>query len=360
MLLVRAQRLNLAWCMRLWAWELDALRRQNRMRTPIEDGTVYLVGAGPGDPELITVKGLRILRIADVVVYDRLVHPDLLEEARPDAERIYVGKAPGSHAGAQERINEILVEHARLGRVVVRLKGGDPFVFGRGGEEALALAAARIRFRVVPGISSSISVPAYAGIPVTHRNVSSAFTVVTGHSCRGGADPDWISLARAGTLVILMGLRRLPEIASTLIDAGVDASTPAAVVASGATNSQAVVEGTLESIGRRTRHLVAPATIVIGKVVALRPWLAWHDAPSKPGGDGAAFAAALNSGDASAFPGDGAPFEALPDSGALVVSSRGDGAPFAPCSNDERSAPADEIGLPSRAPYDDVELALTP
>lgn len=259
------------------------------MKTPIENGTVYLVGAGPGDPDLITVKGLNVLRLADVVVYDRLVHPELLLEARPDAMRIYVGKSPNHHSIPQERINQILIDQALLGRLVVRLKGGDPFVFGRGGEEAFALAAAHIRFQIVPGISSSISVPAYAGIPVTHRNVSSAFTVVTGHSCREGDEVDWISLARAGTLVILMGLRRLPTIARTLIGAGIDASTPAAVISSGATDNQVVVEGTLDDIGLRTRHLASPATIVIGHVVSLRPWLSWFDAAGEAGGDGVRF-----------------------------------------------------------------------
>ena len=256
------------------------------MRRAIDSGIVYLVGAGPGDPDLITVRGLKVLRLADVVVYDRLVHPTLLDEARPNAERIYVGKAPGNHTLSQERINELLVERAGRGLLVVRLKGGDPFVFGRGGEEAIALAAAGISFKIVPGISSALSVPAYAGIPVTHRQVSSAFTVVTGHACREGEDPDWIALARAGTLVILMGLRRLPSIAATLIEAGIDASTPAAVISSGATDNQAVVEGTLEDIGRRTRHLASPATIVIGEVVALRPWLSWFEPSAQPGGDG--------------------------------------------------------------------------
>lgn len=261
------------------------------MRRPVESGIVYLVGAGPGDPDLLTVKGLKLLRTADTVVYDRLVHPGLLKEVRADADQMFVGKSSGRHCVRQEDINHLLVEHARLGRVVVRLKGGDPFVFGRGGEECLALAAAGIPFRVVPGISSATSVPAYAGIPVTHRNVSSAFTVVTGHSCREGDDPDWISLARAGTLIILMGLRRLPTIAGILVDAGIDASTPAAVIASGATHEQVVVEGTLESIGRRTRHLESPATIVIGHVVSLRSWISWFE-PERAGfggGDGARF-----------------------------------------------------------------------
>lgn len=261
------------------------------MRRQIESGIVYLVGAGPGDPDLLTVKGLKLLRTADTVVYDRLVHPDLLKEVRTDADQIFVGKSCGRHYFLQEEINDLLVEHARRGRVVVRLKGGDPFVFGRGGEECLALAAAGIPFHVVPGISSAVSAPAYAGIPVTHRNVSSAFAVVTGHSCREGDDPDWISLARAGTLIILMGLRRLPAIADILVEAGVDSSTPAAVIASGATNEQVVVEGTLENIGPRTRHLEAPATIVIGHVVSLRSWISWFEPglAATGGGDGARY-----------------------------------------------------------------------
>lgn len=261
------------------------------MRKYVESGTVYLVGAGPGDPDLLTVRGLRLLRIADTVVYDRLVHPDLLLEARSDAEHVFVGKASGRHSYSQGEINRLLVERARAGKVVVRLKGGDPFVFGRGGEECLALASSGIPFQVVPGISSAIGVPAYAGIPVTHRNVSSAFTVVTGHSCRDGDDPDWISLARAGTLIILMGLRRLPQIARILIDAGMNPSTPAAVIASGATDEQVVIDGTLKSIGLRSRHLVSPATIVIGDVVSLRCWTSWfhpHD-HIRAGGDGAIY-----------------------------------------------------------------------
>ncbi|MEX1055823.1 MAG: uroporphyrinogen-III C-methyltransferase [Rhodothermales bacterium] len=245
------------------------------MRTPF--GTVYLVGAGPGDPDLITVKGLKLLRAAEVVVYDRLVHPDLLEEINPLAERIFVGKAAGGHTCPQHEINQYLIDHARRGRMVVRLKGGDPFVFGRGGEECLALAAAGIPFRVVPGITSPISVPAYAGIPVTHRNVSSAFTVVTGHSCELSEDPDWAALARAGTLVILMGLKRLPEIAEILIRSGSSPDTPAAVIADGTTENQTVVVGTLRDIASKSRHLDPPATIIIGDVVALRPWIAWFD-----------------------------------------------------------------------------------
>lgn len=247
------------------------------MRRQAEPGTVYLVGAGPGDPDLITVKGLNLLSVADVVVYDRLIHPGLLDHATPAADRIYVGKMPGRCSCPQDETNQILIDQARLGRSVVRLKGGDPFVFGRGGEECLALAAAGIPFQVVPGITSTISAPGFAGIPVTHRGVSSSFTVVTGHSCAGGEDPDWTALARAGTLIVLMGLRRLPTIADHLIRSGMDPETPAAVIASATTGDQETVVGDLRTIGPRSRHLDPPATVVIGEVVALRPWIAWFD-----------------------------------------------------------------------------------
>lgn len=238
---------------------------------------MYLVGAGPGDPDLITVRGLDLLSVADVVVYDRLVHPELLERSHPAAERVYVGKKAGDHYRAQQEINQILIEQARLGRSVVRLKGGDPFVYGRGGEECLALAAAGIPFHVVPGITSVISAPASAGIPVTHRGIASSFTVVTGHSCAHGDDPDWTVLARAGTLIVLMGLRRLPAIAEELIQSGMDPETPAAVVASATTADQETVVGDLLTIGPRSRHLDPPATVIIGEVVNLRPWLAWFN-----------------------------------------------------------------------------------
>src|SRR5438876_829781 len=180
-----------------------------------EPGVVYLVGAGPGDPGLITVEGLEILRSADVVVYDRLVAPVLVTEAPPGAERVFVGKRP--HGGganlAQDEINALLVERARRGLTVVRLKGGDPFVFGRGAEECEALHAAGVPFRVVPGVTSAIAVPAAARIPVTHRRLASAFAVVTGHGCDGVSNLDWQSLARVPALVVLMALSALPEVA---------------------------------------------------------------------------------------------------------------------------------------------------
>ncbi|HEV8580794.1 MAG TPA: uroporphyrinogen-III C-methyltransferase [Thermoanaerobaculia bacterium] len=234
-------------------------------------GIVYLVGAGPGDPRLITVLGLDRLRRADVVLYDRLVSPELLDEAPPRAERIFVGKAPGAHACRQEEINSLLVHHARAGRTVVRLKGGDPFVFGRGSEEALACSEAGIAWEVVPGVSSAVGVPARAGIPVTHRGVSGSFAVVTGH-CAEGDRQDWAALARIETLVILMGLSRLPEIAAQLLFHGRDADTPVAVIASGTLPEERTVMGTLATIaGDADRAgLRSPATIVVGEVVRLR------------------------------------------------------------------------------------------
>lgn len=289
-------------------------------------GKVYLVGAGPGDPELITVKGLRCLRAAEVVVYDRLVNPALLGEVPTTALRIFVGKHPArsAHASAplhssgetttrasvnpvtkseeqpspespfgrpeqgcstrQEEINALLVEQGRLGRKVVRLKGGDPFVFGRGGEEALALALANIPFEIVPGISSAIAVPAYAGIPVTHRSQSGALTIVTGHETPEHSAPlvDWDALARLdGTLVILMGVGTLPEISQKLIAAGMAAATPVAVIEQGTIARQRMVSGPLAEIAARvtTAGLRYPAVIVIGRVVELSTLLSWF-APS--------------------------------------------------------------------------------
>jgi uroporphyrinogen III methyltransferase/synthase len=232
--------------------------------------TVYLVGAGPGDPGLLTVRGAEVLARAEVIVYDRLVHPSLLDRAPADAERVYAGKAPGEAEMNQDDINALLVEHGRAGQTVVRLKGGDPFVFGRGGEEAEALAAAGVLFEVVPGITSAIGAPAYAGIPVTHRGVSTHFTVVTGHEdpAKGTADVDWDAVARTGgTLVILMGAGRLGEIASRLMDGGLAPDTPVAAVRNGARPDQETVRATLATIG--DAGVQAPAAIVVGDVAAL-------------------------------------------------------------------------------------------
>lgn len=253
------------------------------MRKQANKGTVYLVGAGPGAPDLITLRGLQLLRQADTLVYDRLVHPDLLEEAPVDAERIFVGKEADRHTCSQERINDLLIERARENRVVVRLKGGDPFVFGRGGEEGLALARSGVPFEVIPGITSAVSVPAFAGIPVTHRGLSNSFTVVTGHPCDN--DVDWASFPKTGTLVILMGVRNLPEIARCLVESGWAADTPVAVIRSGSTDEQETIVGDLTDIGYRTRDLSPPATIVVGEVVRLHHSINWFEPPAT--GDGA-------------------------------------------------------------------------
>lgn len=247
------------------------------------NGRVYLVGAGPGDPDLITVKGLRCLRAADVIVYDRLISPVLLEEASPAAERVFVGKTSGCHTLAQIEINALLVAHARKGRVVVRLKGGDPFLFGRGGEEALALVEAGIPFEIVPGVSSALAAPAYAGIPVTHRGYAAQVTIVTGHeSIADGpaASVNWEALARLeGTLVILMGLANLARISDRLIAFGMPPLTPAAVIEQGTLPAQRAVSGPLEAIAAlvAAAELRSPAIIVIGAVAALRESLTWFD-----------------------------------------------------------------------------------
>jgi uroporphyrin-III C-methyltransferase len=242
-------------------------------------GKVYLVGAGPGDPGLITVRGLTYLRQAQVVVYDRLIHPALLDEASPGAERIDVGKAPGHHPVSQAEINALLLARASAGYLVVRLKGGDSFVFGRGGEECQALARAGVPFEVVPGVSSAVAVPAYAGIPVTHRAYASSLTVVTGHGCGSDGPPlNWTHVAQAETLVILMGLRRLPVIVQQLLSHGCPPDTPVAVVQWGTTAEQTVAVGTLTDIVGKARALRSPATIIVGQVVALRDQLQWFDA----------------------------------------------------------------------------------
>lgn len=245
-------------------------------------GKVWLVGAGPGDPGLITVAGLERLREADVIVYDRLVSPRLLEHAREGAELIFVGKVAGEGGHNQAKINELLIEKGREGKRVVRLKGGDPFVLGRGGEEAEALRAAGLSFEVVPGVTSAVAVPAYAGIPVTHRGVASSFAVVTGHEDPGKGDPaiDWGRLATAvDTLVLLMGAKTLPEIVEKLIAGGRPAATPVAVIRWGTTPDQRTVTGTLADIVQRVEEakLQPPAITVVGEVVRLRETLAWFE-----------------------------------------------------------------------------------
>ncbi|MGZ5348045.1 MAG: uroporphyrinogen-III C-methyltransferase [Solirubrobacterales bacterium] len=243
-------------------------------------GIAYLVGAGPGDPGLMTARALELLVAADVVVHDRLIPDGALEVARPEAELVYVGKEPGRPSTPQEQINELLIKHARAGKLVVRLKGGDPFVFGRGGEEAEALAAAGIPFEVVPGVSAGVAAPAYAGIPVTHREEASAVAFVTGHEdpAKPETSLDYEALARfPGTLVFYMGVKSLPRISERLIAAGRDASEPAAVIERGTLPGQRVVSAPLERIGAEAAAagIKPPALTVVGHVAARREQIAW-------------------------------------------------------------------------------------
>ncbi len=247
-------------------------------------GTVFLVGAGPGDPDLITRKGLRLLRQADVVIYDRLVPRQLLDETRPAAELINAGKAPTRHRLSQAAINALIIDRALAGLDVLRLKGGDPFVFGRGGEEALACQRCGIPVEVVPGVSSAFAVPAYAGIPLTQRHISSAFTVITGHEIGDGVN--YAALADlGGTIVILMGVKQLPKITDKLLLSGLAGDTPAAVIEWGATARQRTVTGTLQDIAATAheRAIRQPAITVVGEVVRLRDeGVAWFESLSPP------------------------------------------------------------------------------
>jgi uroporphyrin-III C-methyltransferase len=234
-------------------------------------GIVYLVGAGPGDPKLITVRGAEVLALADVVVYDRLAAPELLDLAPPNAERVYVGKEPGRPAMPQERIDALLVDRARTGATVVRLKGGDPFVFGRGGEEALACARAGVPLEIVPGVSAAVAAPAAAGIPVTHRGVARSFAVVTASTAHGdGVDLTQVANA-ADTLVLLMAAGKLEETCRALIDAGRRHDDPAAIVQWATTTDQRQVVATLEELPALAlaASIGPPATLVVGDVVAL-------------------------------------------------------------------------------------------
>lgn len=241
-------------------------------------GIVYLVGAGPGDPGLLTLRGRECIEAADVIVYDRLVAAELLALARPDAETVYAGKGRGQ-AMTQEGINALLVGLAAAGRVVCRLKGGDPFVFGRGGEEAEALVRAGLPFEVVPGVTSAIAAAAYAGIPITHRGVSSHFAVVTGHESPGKerSEPDWQALARMDTVVFLMAMKNLPRIRDRFIAAGKRPETPAAAVHWGTWPGQRTVTGTLADLPERVAAagIGAPSAVVVGETVALRERIAW-------------------------------------------------------------------------------------
>ncbi len=251
-------------------------------------GIVFLIGAGPGDPGLITVKGLSCLREAEVVVYDRLIAPELLREACSDAELVNVGKASGHHSIPQEEINALLIKKARAGKWVARLKGGDPVVFGRGGEEAEALANAGIPFEIIPGVTSAIAVPAYAGIPVTQRGVASSFTVMTGHRAsktqsktrKSQTATEWSpsgTNSKGGTLVVLMCVENLPVLVPELLDAGWTRETPAALIMEGTTPRQRTIVGTLGDIASKAEGAEPPALLVVGEVVRLRERLEWFE-----------------------------------------------------------------------------------
>ena len=252
----------------------------------VSAGVVYLVGAGPGDPGLLTVRGRELLASCDTIVYDALVNPMLVDDAwigrRSEAEKIFVGKRGGTPSMEQDAITALLLELARDGKRVVRLKGGDPMVFGRGGEEAIALAAAGLEFEVVPGITAGVAAPAYAGIPVTHRGLSTSVTFITGHEDPGKDkdQTDWAALARAGgTLVLYMGVSRLAKIANALIEGGRSPETPAAIIEWGTYPRQRTVTATLATLAERAARekVIAPSIAIVGDVVSLREEMSWFD-----------------------------------------------------------------------------------
>lgn len=248
----------------------------------MKEGKVYLIGAGPGDPGLITLKGIECIEKADVVVYDYLANPKLLEYRKEDAELIYVGKKGGDHTCSQSHINSIIIQRAKAGKVVARIKGGDPFIFGRGGEEAQEMAEEQVRFEIVPGVTSAISVPAYAGIPLTHRDFTSTVAFITGHERpkKGKSAIDWSKISTGiGTLVFLMGVKNLPEIVSNLTENGRDPKTPVAIIRWGTLGKQDTLIGNLETIVElgAKRNFVPPAIIIVGEVVKLRDELNWFE-----------------------------------------------------------------------------------
>jgi uroporphyrin-III C-methyltransferase len=248
-------------------------------------GKAYIVGAGPGDPELITVKALRCIQNADVILYDRLVNPELLKEANRDCQLIYCGKQPNYHTLQQETINHLLVKYTKQGKTVVRLKGGDPFVFGRGAEEVEALVAKGLQVEVVPGITAGIATPAYAGIPITHRELGSSFAVVTGHKPKGEpTDINWKSLATAvDTLAIYMGITNLSYICEELMKHGKNENTPVAIIQQGTTLAQRTVTGTLSSIVSvvKKEGIQNPAMVIVGEVVTFRDKISLLEAEGK-------------------------------------------------------------------------------
>ncbi len=242
-------------------------------------GKVYLTGAGPGDIELLTLKALRVIKDADVIIYDRLANPDILKESKSGCEFVYVGKEDSHHTLPQEEINEVIYQNALKYESVVRLKGGDPLVFGRGGEEAIYLKDRGVSFEFIPGITSAIAVPQYAGIPVTHRGVTVSFRVVTGHesSNKDHSQIPWENYKTDDTIVFLMGLHRLKKIASKLIEIGKPKDYPIAVISRGTTPEEKTVVGTLENIYEKAKDLPTPALIVVGKVVNLKNQLSWFE-----------------------------------------------------------------------------------
>ncbi|MEM1589401.1 MAG: uroporphyrinogen-III C-methyltransferase [Thermoproteota archaeon] len=246
-------------------------------------GKVYIVGAGPGNPKLLTLRALEALREADLVIYDRLVGEEILKLAPENAEKVYAGKASGEHAMTQEEINKLMVKAAMEGKTVVRLKGGDPFLFGRGGEEAEALVDNNIPFEVIPGVTSALAVPAYAGIPVTHRNYASSVAIVTGSQAADAAKRvDWRKLSGAvDTIVVLMGLEPLADIVRSLLEAGLKPETPTAIIEWGTTDKQRTLISQLSDIAEKARKhgFKSPSVIVIGEVVKLGWKLAWFKKP---------------------------------------------------------------------------------
>ena len=240
---------------------------------------VYLTGAGPGDPELLTVKAYNLIKKADVIIYDRLVNKEVLKLTKKDAVFKYVGKENKRHTLPQEEINELIFKCSKKYECVVRLKGGDPFVFGRGGEEALYLYSKGVKFEIIPGISSSVAVPMYAGIPVTHRGITTSFRVVTGHETPNKkiSQIEWQTFLNDETIVFLMGLHNIKLITSKLISLGKRKDYPCAVISCGTTKNQKVVTGTLENIVEKSKGFKAPAIIVVGEVVNLREQLKWFD-----------------------------------------------------------------------------------
>ncbi|MGB6681218.1 MAG: uroporphyrinogen-III C-methyltransferase [Candidatus Bathyarchaeia archaeon] len=256
------------------------MKDKSKKSVNVKLGKVYLVGSGPGDLGLLTLKGLELLKKADVIIYDRLVSKAIIQEIPSKTKKLYVGKSTGKHSVPQEKINQLIIKESKQGKRVVRLKGGDPFIFGRGGEEAQSLFSASIPFEIVPGISSASAVPAYAGIPLTHRDYASSAAIVTGHEgwAKKGSQVNWEGLAKAvDTIVILMGVSSLESIIKGITKGGRHKDTPVAIIEDGTTRKQRVTIGKLSDIVKRAKKskVKPPAVIVIGDVVKLRKELAW-------------------------------------------------------------------------------------